>query len=85
MKVGLIKQILMDGFSGILDNGWVEDNKIRKGKSIHGKKQLVGFEVNQSRSLDASSKFDNYSISHKIEQTLLRWSYELTEKDFPLI
>ena len=31
---------------------------------------------------DASSRFDNYSISPKIRQILLHWGYELTEKDF---
>ena len=31
---------------------------------------------------DAGSKYDNYSISPKIRQILLHWSYELTEKDF---
>ena len=31
---------------------------------------------------DAGSKFDEYSISPKIRQILLHWSYELTEKDF---
>ena len=30
----------------------------------------------------AGSKFDDYSISPKIRQILLHWSYELTEKDF---
>ena len=30
----------------------------------------------------AGSKFDDYSISPKIRQILLRWGYELTEKDF---
>ena len=30
----------------------------------------------------ASNKFDDYSISSKIRQTLLHWGYELTEKDF---
>ena len=33
---------------------------------------------------DAGSKFDDYSISPKIRQTLLHWGYELTEKDFLL-
>ena len=33
---------------------------------------------------DAGSKFDDYSISPKIRQILLRWDYELTEKDFLL-
>ena len=31
---------------------------------------------------DAGSKFDDYSISPKIRQTLLHWGCELTEKDF---
>ena len=31
---------------------------------------------------DAGGKFDDYSISPKITQTLLHWGYELTEKDF---
>ena len=31
---------------------------------------------------DAGSKCDDYSISHKIRQILLHWSYELTEKEF---
>ena len=31
---------------------------------------------------DASSKFDDYSISTKIIQIFLHWGYELMEKDF---
>ena len=31
---------------------------------------------------DAGSKFDDYSISPRIRQILLHWSYELTERDF---
>ena len=31
---------------------------------------------------DTGSKFDDYSISHKIRQILLHWGYELTGKDF---
>ena len=27
------------------------------------------------------AKFDDYSISHKIRQTLLHWGYELAEND----
>ena len=34
---------------------------------------------------DASSKFDDYSISPKIKQILLHWDYELTEKYFSFI
>ena len=36
----------MVGFSGILDTGWVEDQKMMKGKLIDGKKLWVGLEVN---------------------------------------
>ena len=31
---------------------------------------------------DASSNFDDYSISPKTGQILLHWGYELTEKGF---
>ena len=31
---------------------------------------------------DAGSRFDDYSISPKIRQILLHWSYDLTEKFF---
>ena len=31
---------------------------------------------------DAGSKFDDYSISHKIRQILLYWDSELAEEDF---
>ena len=33
-----MKQIFMDGFSGTLDNRWVEDWKMTKEKLIDGKK-----------------------------------------------
>ena len=33
---------------------------------------------------DADSKFYDYSISRKIREILLHWSYELTGKDFLL-
>ena len=33
---------------------------------------------------DAGSKFDDYSISPKIRQTLLHWGYKLTEKGFSI-
>ena len=38
IKVGLMKQILMVGFSGILDIGQVEDQEMMKDKLIDGKK-----------------------------------------------
>ena len=37
----------MVGFSGILGNGQVEDQKMIKDKLIDGKKLLVDLEVNQ--------------------------------------
>ena len=33
---------------------------------------------------DAGSKYDDYSVSPKIRQSLLHWGYELTEEDFLL-
>ena len=39
IKVGLMKQTLMVGFSGILDTGQVEDHKIMKDKLTDGKEQ----------------------------------------------
>ena len=38
IKVGLMKQILMVGFSFVLGIGQVEDQKMTKGKLIDGKK-----------------------------------------------
>ena len=44
-----MKQILMAGFNGISDTGWVEDWKMMKDKLIGGKELQVDLEVNQSR------------------------------------
>ena len=33
---------------------------------------------------NSGSKYDDYSISPKIRQTLLHWGYELTKNDFEL-
>ena len=33
-----MKQTLMDGFTGILDTGWVENHRMMKSKLIDGKK-----------------------------------------------
>ena len=38
IKTKLMKQTLIDGFSGTLDTGWVEDHKMMKDKLIDGKK-----------------------------------------------
>ena len=78
-----MKQILMVGFSGILGTGQVEDQKMIKDKLIDGKKIVSRFRGKLVKMIrDAGSKFDDYSISPKIRQILLHWSYELTEKDF---
>ena len=47
-KAGLMKQIPMAGFSGILGTGQVEDRKMMKGKLIAAKKLRVGLGVNSS-------------------------------------
>ena len=78
-----MKYILMVGFSGILGTGWVEDQKMMRGKLIDGKKIFSRFRGKVVKMIkDAGSKFDDYSISPKIRQILLHWGYELTEKDF---
>ena len=83
MRVELIKQILMVGFSGILGPGQVEDRKMIKDKLIDGKIIVSRFRGKLVKMIkDASSKYDDYSISPKIRQILLHWGYELTEKDF---
>ena len=77
-----MKQTLMDGFSGILDTGQVEDHKMMKDKSIDREKNVIRFRGKLVKMIkDAGSKYD-YSISPKIRQILLHWCYELTEKDF---
>ena len=78
-----MKQILTDGFSGILVTGQVEDQKMMKDKLTDGKKIVNRFRGKLVKMIkDAGVKFDNYSISPKIRQFLLHWGYELTEKDF---
>ena len=39
----------MDGFSGILDTGQVEDHKMMKDKLIDGKELQIGLEANYLR------------------------------------
>ena len=80
--VGLVKQILMVGFSGILGTGEKrsKDDKrqIDRWKSIVSR--FEGKLVEMIRG--AGSKFDGYSILPKIRQILLHWCYELTEEEF---
>ena len=49
IKAGLRIQILMVGFSGIIETGQVEDQKMMKDKLIDGKELYVGLEVDQSK------------------------------------
>ena len=73
----------MVGFSGILGNGQVEDQKMIKDKLIDGKNIIRRFKSKLVKVIkNADSKYDDYSISPKIRQILLHWGYELTEKDF---
>ena len=76
----------MDGFSGILDIGSVEGQKMVKDKFIDGKKIASRFKGKLVRMIrDTGGKFDYYSISPKIRQILLHWGYQLTEEDFFII
>ena len=62
-----MKQILMVGFSGILDTGQVENHKMMKDKLIDGKKILSRSRGKLVKMIkDAGNKFDDYSISAKI-------------------
>ena len=73
----------MDGFSGILDTGLVEEQKMMKDKLIDGKKIVSRFRSKLVKMIKhADSKFDDYSVSPKTRQMLLHWGYELTEKYF---
>ena len=72
-----MKQILIVGFAGILDNGQVEDRKMMKDKLMDGKKIVSRFRgIKQVSSVGqmikgAGSKFDDYSILPKIRQIAL--------------
>ena len=55
-----------------------DEKQINRWKKIVS--TLRGTLVNMIK--EADSKFDDYSISPKIRQILLHWSYELTEKKF---
>ena len=78
-----MKLILMVGFSGILNAGWVEDRKMKKDKLIDAKKIVSRFKGKLVKIIkDVGSKYDDSSVSPRIRQILLHWGYELTEKDF---
>ena len=78
-----MKETLMVGFSGILDTGQAEDQKMMKEKLINGKKIVSRFRGKLFKMIkDAGNKFGDYSTSPKIRQILLHWVYELTEKLF---
>ena len=73
-----MKFILMVGFSGILGRSKDDKRQINRWKKTVSR--FRGKLVKMVR--DASSKFDDCSISPKIRQILLHWGYELAEKDF---
>ena len=66
IRVGLMKQILMIGFSGISDTGWVEDRKMIKDKLTDEKKIVSMFKSKLVKMIkNAGSKYDDYSILPK--------------------
>ena len=80
-----MKQILTDGFSGIVVAGQVEDQKMMKGKLTDGKKIVNRFRGKLVKMIkDAGVKFDNYSISPKSRQYLLHWVMNQLKKIFLL-
>ena len=53
-----------------------------KHKLLDGKKIVRRFKGKSVKTIKhVNSKFDGYSISPKIRQMLLHWSYELVEND----
>ena len=65
VKDGLVLQILMVCFDGILDNGWVEDLQMMKEKLLDGK-SISRFKGKLIKMIkDVNGRFDDYSISPK--------------------
>ena len=57
----------MVDFSGILDTGWVEDQKMMQDKLIDGKKIVSRFKGKLVKMIkDADNKFDECSVLPKI-------------------
>ena len=75
----------MVGFSGILNTGQVEDQKMMKDKLIDGRKIVSRLRDKLIKMTnDGGSKFKDYAISPKTRQIFLHWCYELTEKNLLL-
>ena len=53
-----------------------------KDKVINAKKIVSRLRGKLVKMIKDVGSIDDYSISPKIRQMLLRWGYELTEKDF---
>ena len=67
-----------DFYSGI--RGDDDERQIKRWMGVTGKNGR--FKKNLIRQVkEAKTSFDDYTISPKIRQTLLHWSYELTEND----
>ena len=65
---------------------WLSRRSKDDKRQINRWKKIVGrFKSKLVKMINnASSKYDDYSISPKIRQILLHWGYELAEKDFLL-
>ena len=80
-----MSKILMDGFSGIVDirkkrlgrRSSDDERQIKRWVSIVSRfKGILSCMIK-----DKGTKFDDYTISPKVRQTLLHWGYELVESD----
>ena len=65
----------MVGFSGISGTGYIEDRKMMKDKLIDWKFVSRFRDKLVEMIKDTDSKFNDYSISLKTRQILLRWGY----------
>ena len=93
VKYGISLRFLENGWINEIDPyGWFQlyfRNWLGRG-SKDDERQIDSWKKNVSRFKgklvkmirDVGSKFDDYSISPKTRQILLRWGYELIEEDF---
>ena len=59
-----------------------DERQISRGNKVHGATSGRFRLQLQNKLINLKRKFDDYTISPVIRQTLLHWGYELTEKDF---
>ena len=78
-----MKQIFIGWFQWYFRNWLGRRSKDDKKQIYRWKKNVSRFRGKLVKMIkDAGSKYDDYSISHKIRQILLHSGYELTEKAF---